>query len=104
MSKEEKIKLKKEAEKLTKQFYFNYGHTPAREEFFSLELPKFAEKVLERNVDVNKEAWDLIGEYKRKQLGGFNSTYGWLYNWLFDFAAGILGVDAFELRSSVVYE
>lgn len=102
MSKEEKIKIGKEAEKLTKQFYFNYGHTPKREEFFAEALPKFAEKIFKDSMNIEKEVRGFIDEYKDRQLGGFNATYGWLYNWLFDFAAVILGVDVFDLRCGVV--
>jgi len=97
-------RVKKEAEKLTQQFYFNYGHTPQREEFFGESLPKFAEKVLEKEIDLNQEVRNFIEEYKKKGLGGFNATYGNLYHWLVEFAAMILGVDVFELKSSVVYK
>lgn len=101
MSKEEKIKIEKEAEKLKKQFYFNYGHTPQREIFFAEALPKFAEKIFKKDLNIEQEVRGFIDEYKDRQLGGFNATYGWLYNWLFDFAAVILEVDVFELRSGV---
>jgi hypothetical protein len=104
MTKEAKIKMEKEIEKLTKQFYFNYGHTPDREAFFSVALPEFSEKVFERDVDLNKEVRDFIDEYKKKELGGFNATYGNLYHWLVELAAEILGVDVFELKNSVVYK
>lgn len=104
MTKEAKTKLKKEIGKFNKQFFDNYGYTPAREKFFVEALPKFAEKVFEEGIDLNKELRGFIDEYKKKELGGFNATYGRLYHWLIDFAALILGVDAFELRSSVVYK
>jgi hypothetical protein len=104
MTKEVKTKMEKEIEKFTRQFCENYGHTPQREEFFASALPKFAEKVFGKDADLDKEVTDFIDEYKEKQLGGFNATYGRLYNWLFDFAAVLLGVDVFELRNSVVYK
>ena len=97
-----KIKMEKEAEKLTQQFYFNYGYTPERERFFAEVLPKFAEKIFKENMNIDTEVRSVIGAYKDKQLGGFNATYGWLYTWLFDFAAAVLGVDELELKSSVV--
>ncbi|HAI74116.1 MAG TPA: hypothetical protein DCS28_04050 [Candidatus Moranbacteria bacterium] len=101
MTKKIEIKVKKEAEKLTAQFYFNYGHTPKREEFFAEALPKFADKISQKELDIEAEVRGFIDEYKERQLGGFNATYGWLYNWLFDFAAVILGVDVFDLRCGV---
>ena len=104
MTKEIKIKVKDEVEKFTKQFYFSYGHTPEREEFFSKALPEFAEKIFKKDLDLNKELWNFIDEYKKKQLGGFNATYGRIYHWLIDFAAALLNVDELELRSSVVYK
>jgi len=104
MTQKTKIKMEKEMEKFTKQFGGKYGLTPERIEFFKAELPKFAEKVFEKGIDLNKELWNFIDEYKSKGLGGFNATYGNIYDWLIDFAALLLGVDAFELRSSVVYK
>lgn len=104
MTKEAKIKMKEEIGKFNKQFFDNYGYTPAREDYFYEALPKFAEKIFEKGIDLNKELRDFIDEYKNRELGGFNATYGRLYHWLIDFAALLLGVDAFELRSSVVYK
>lgn len=104
MTKEVKIKMKEEIGKFNRQFFDNYGYTSAREEYFSEALPKFAEKVFEKNIDFNMELRNFIDEYKKRELGGFNATYGRLYHWLIDFAAVILGVDVFELRSSVVYK
>lgn len=95
------VEINKEIEKLVKQFYFNYGYTFAREEFFVKALPKFAEKVFGKDTNLEKEVRNFIDEYKLKQLGGFNATYGRLYNWLFDFAAVILGVDELDLRMGV---
>lgn len=104
MTKEAKTKLKKGVEKFNKQFFDNYGYTEAREAYFFEALPKFAEKIFEKGIDLNRELRNFIDEYKKRELGGFNATYGRLYHWLIDFAALILGVDAFELRSSVVYK
>jgi hypothetical protein len=100
MTKEAKTKMEKEIEKLTEQFYFNYGKTKQREAFFAEALPEFAGNILKKDIDIDKEIVDFIGEYKKKQLGGFYTTYGWLHNWLFDFAAAMLGVDKLEIRSS----
>ncbi len=86
------------------QFEGQYGHTPERTEFFAIALPKFAQRIFEKDVDLNKELWNFIDEYKKEELGGFNATYGSLYHWLIDFAAIFLKVDAFELRNSVVYK
>lgn len=104
MTKEAKTKLTGEIEKFSTQFFENYGHTPAREKYFTEALPKFAEKTFAKDVDLNKELRDFIDEYKKRELGGFNATYGRLYHWLIDFAAEMTEVDAFELRSSVVYK
>src|SRR4030042_2270886 len=104
MTKEAKTKLAREIEKFNAQFFQNYGHTPAREKYFTEALPKFAEKTFEKDIDLNKELRDFIDEYKKRELGGFNATYGRLYHWLIDFTAELLGVDSFELRSSVVYK
>ena len=99
MTKEAKTKAEKEIKKITEQFYFNYGHTAQREFFFAEALPKFSEKIFEKDLDLKKEVRGFIDEYKDKQLGGFNATYGRLHNWLFDFAAAMLGVDELEIRS-----
>ncbi|MFZ2975353.1 MAG: type I restriction enzyme HsdR N-terminal domain-containing protein [Candidatus Moraniibacteriota bacterium] len=96
--------INKEANKLKKQFYYRYGYTDKRENFFTNKLSEFAEKVSKKDSDLNKELWNFIDEYKANGLGGFNSTYGRLYHLLIDFTAGILELDAFELRSSVVYK
>jgi hypothetical protein len=104
MTKEIKTKMEQEIQHFSQQFFESYGHTPAREKYFTEALPKFANKVLEKGIDLEKELWNFIDEYKNRQLGGFNATYGRIYHWLIDFAAIILGVDAFELRSSVVYK
>ena len=104
MTQETKTKMEKEIQNFNKQFFEQYGHTPEREKFFREALPKFAEKVLQKGIDLEKELWNFIDEYKARQLGGFNATYGRIYHWLIEFAAVILGVDSFELRSSVVYK
>lgn len=100
MTKEAKTKMEKEMGKLTEEFYFNYGRTAQREVFFAEALPKFSKRIFEKDLDLKKEVGDFIDEYKDKQLGGFNATYGRLHNWLFDFAAAMLGVDELELRSN----
>lgn len=91
--------MKNEIKKFIDQFEKEYGHTPERTEFFTAELPKFAERVFEKDIDLNKELRNFIDEYRNRGLGGFNATYGSLYHWLIDFAAEFLKVDAFELRS-----
>ena len=104
MTQKTKTKMEKEIKNFNKQFFDNYGYTSAREEYFFEALPKFAERIFEKGIDLNRELRDFIDEYKKRELGGFNATYGRLYHWLIDFAALLLGVDAFELRSSVVYK
>lgn len=104
MTKEIKTKMDEEIKKFTEQFESQYGHTSERTAFFAVELPKFAQKVFEKNIDLNKELRGFIDEYKKEELGGYNATYGNLYHWLIAFAAVLLEVDAFELSSSVVYK
>lgn len=95
--------MEREIEKFIGQFEHEYGHTSQRTEFFIIALPEFAKKVSEQNVDMDKELNSFIDEYKKRQLGGFNATYGSLYHWLIDFAATFLKVDAFDLRTSILF-
>lgn len=103
MTQETKMTIEREIKNFNQQFFDNYGYTAEREMFFQEALPRFAERVFKKGMELEKELWSFIDEYKARQLGGFNSTYGRIYHWLIDFAAMILGVDAFELRSSVIY-
>lgn len=95
------INMEQEIKKFIDQFERQYGHTPERTEFFMQALPELADKVFEKGIDLDKELWGFVNKYKDNGLGGFTATYANLYNWLIDFAALVLGVDEFELRSGL---
>ena len=103
MTQATKTKMDKGVDGFSKTFFEKYNHTDDIEKFFNSRLPQFAEKILEKGVDLEKEIWNFVDEY-RVTFGGYNATYGNIYHWLIDFAAVVLGVNAFELRSSVVYK
>ena len=89
--------INKEIKKFVEKFEKLYGLTPQRIEFFNDELPKFAEKVFAKDFDIEKENGKFLEEYRDvKRLGGYNSTYGRLHHWLIDYAAALLGVDAYN--------
>ena len=96
------VKMNEEVKKFIDKFEKQYVLTPQRIEFFNDELPKFAEKVFAKDFDIEKEAQRFVEMYRdEKDLGGYNSTYGYLYNWFRDYAAVLLGfLDSYDYLCS----
>lgn len=89
-------KLETAIKKFIDEFARKYRGTPETLLYLDIALRKYAEKIVEKDFNVEKENPQFIEDYKDAGFGGFNATYGHLYHALIDFAAYMLDVDSFD--------